>query len=106
MSFYTTEFRVKDLKVFTKYISKFDIHITKSDGVICLSSDECLPEYEYNDETGEEFEIDFNLEISKHLLDKELFIVFEGLSAIAINGRGKMCSINLMEIHSKSEYLR
>jgi hypothetical protein len=112
-------FRVRDKEAFKAFCETFNVeYIEDKDGRSgwCGHDDDCggIPGDIYNEETGDSEDIDFPLEVSKHLCDGEVAIMLEVGNeklcyiigyAVAINSKGERKVINLLDIYNAAKEL-
>ena len=115
-------FRVKDADAFTTAMDNIpDIMVEeqkhgKYAGYFIITGDNAdgggWPGCCYDDETGEEFEVDLAQEVAPHLIDDEVAVFLESGSeklryltgvAFAVNNKGKEVVININEIYEKAK---
>lgn len=114
----TNYFLVKDGEVFEKEIQKLGegvgrpIHLVKEEYGYCLLFEEGIPTYFYNEETGEESDVDMEYVIREHLADGSVCVMMEtGAEAmrylsgwsIAFNNKGDTKVIDLNHIYNGLE---
>ena len=114
----TNYFLVKDGESFETEIQKLGegvgrpIHLIKDDRGYCLLFEEGIPTYFYNEETGEESDVDMEYVIREHLADGSVCVMMETgaeklryLSgwSIAFNNKGDTKVIDLNHIYDGLE---
>lgn len=105
-------FRVKDKEKFKDFLdstrSLSFIEDKEGRAGFLVEGEEGLPYYIYNEETGEESELDLAQELSQHLIDGEVAIYQEvgaeklrylvGYS-VAVNSKGETITVNINDIY-------
>lgn len=112
----TNHFRVKDSQKFEQEIETLSGHssieIYNEDGQYCLLFEDGMPTYSYNEETGEEGEIEMEDVIKKHLADGSVCVMIETGAekmryitgyAIAFNNKGDRKVVSLDDIYTGLE---
>ena len=107
----TNYFRVKDRDQFDQWVDQFNVDIhADGDGSICLLFEAEIPFYLYDDDTGEERDVDFMGELSAFLEEGEIAIAKEvgfekmrylGGVAIAVNHEGDTIRLTIDDIYSQ-----
>jgi hypothetical protein len=107
-------FRVKDRDAFLadmETMPNIEV-IEKDNGSFCILADDPdgagWPGFAYDEETGEDYEVDISGTVAKHLADNEVAIFMEAGAeklryvighAVAVNNKGEYRIINLSDIY-------
>jgi hypothetical protein len=106
----TNEFKVRDVKAFTKWVEEFEAEVYWNGDKCTILFAESIPSWRYDEETEDDYDVDFTQELYPFLADGEVAVVTEvgheklrylvGVS-IAVNHEGDEIHINLDEIECK-----
>ena len=105
-------FRVKDEHKFQKEMNDYEVYVFWEVDLVMLTMNDYEGLWPYEDKDGNE--IDFFQIGAKHLVDGEVAVFLEighenlkilNGSAIAINNKGEVQSVNLTEIYEKAKVL-
>ena len=114
----TNYFNVKDRKAFDEALENIpDIDIITSDdkvGILCIGESGSFPSFLFDEETGDEEEIDISDIVAGHLIEGDIAIFMEvGAekmryligAAWAVNHKNEHVMINLSDIYNKAKSL-